>query len=98
MKEVKSINSESLNNIKTNIIDISNTDLVKDNKRTEKNEIELNIENKKSKIKRKKKKTIRNNNDIIITDEDEMDNEIVEFTEPLPMPSDCKSIAVFDFT
>lgn len=98
MKEIKSINSHSLNNIKTNIIDISNTDLVKDNKRTEKNEIELNIENKKAKVKRKKKKTIRNNNDIIITDEDEMDNEIIEFTEPLPMPSDCKSIAVFDFT
>ena len=102
IKEVKNINDESLNKsneIKANIIDISNGDLVKDKKRVEleKSETTLNIKNKKTKV-RKKKKAANNNNDIIVTNEDEMENEIIEFTEPLPMPEDCRSIAVFNFT
>lgn len=101
IKEVKNINNESLNKsneIKANIIDISNGDLVKDKKRveSEKNETALNIKNKKTKVRKKKKAA--NNNDIIVTNEDEMDNEVIEFTEPLPMPEDCRSIAVFNFT
>lgn len=101
IKEVKNINNESLNKsneIKANIIDISNGDLVKDKKRveSEKNETALNIKNKKTKVRKKKKAA--NNNNIIVTNEDEMENEVIEFTEPLPMPEDCRSIAVFNFT
>lgn len=101
IKEMKKKNDESLNKsneIKANIIDISNGDLVKDKKRVEleKSETTLNIKNKKTKVRKKNKAA--NNNDIIVTNEDEMENEIIEFTEPLPMPEDCRSIAVFNFT
>ena len=101
IKEMKKKNDESLNKsneIKANIIDISNGDLVKDKKRVEleKSETTLNIKNKKTKVRKKNKAA--NNNDIIVTNEDEMENEIIEFTEPLPMSEDCRSIAVFNFT
>ena len=61
-----------------------------------KSESITNLKKKKTRLKRTKK--VVENSNIIITDEDKMKDEVIEFTETLVMPKDYRSVAVFDFT
>ena len=101
IKKTKNVDNESnsdLNENKVKIIDITNTNLVKNKNELGENKSEsiTNLKKKKTRLKRTKK--VVENSNIIITDEDKMKDEVIEFTETLVMPKDYRSVAVFDFT
>lgn len=100
LKQIESADKQISNKseeYKVKIIDITNTSLAKDKVELEDNKKKVKLESKKKKTKvNKKKKTTTS--DIIVTDDDDIDNEIIEFTDSVPLMKDCKSIAVYDFT
>ncbi|MBE6063410.1 MAG: hypothetical protein E7207_07625 [Clostridium butyricum] len=97
VKQTKSY-KEVKNKDKENAIEITDTNLVKDKVEKEEQKCKPNLDIKKKKTKLKKKKNSVRNNYSDIIEEDEMENEIIEFTEPMPISDDCRRIAVFDFT